>query len=148
LTAVRRRHSLAHRLSVTRGSLNITIVSFTYPQQGTPYSTSIMRRLHSGLLAFQCFSHWFVTVFTDSFKLMSLTDYCLQRVQFHCMLYVTDSPCFLSQNTLKSSIMFISDIYKQYNEVDDLEVAILFVFGARSSHFRFGTQPIYRLEHR
>jgi len=62
----------------------------------------------------QQFSHWFATMFTDSLKLMSLTNYCLQRVQFYCMLYVNDSPYSLSQNMLKSSIMFISHIYKQY----------------------------------
>ena len=101
-------------------------------------SLQCCKMFHSGT---QQFTHGFSTLFTDSLKLMSLTNYCLQRVQFYCMLYVTDSPYSVSQNTLNSSIMFISHIYKQYNEVDDHEVAILVFFGARSPHFRFWTQP-------
>jgi len=91
-------------------------------------SLQCCKMFHSGT---QQFTHGF----TDSLKLMSLTNYCLQRVQCYCVLYVTYSPYSLSQNTLKSSIMFISHTYKQYNEVDDYE-------GARSPHFRFWTQPI------
>jgi len=74
----------------------------------------------------QQFSQIFATIITELFHSACLF-YCLQHVQlsFNCMLYVGESPCSLSQNTLNSSIMFISHIYKQRYEVDDHEVAIL-----------------------
>ena len=110
----------------------------------TCYGSSLdsLGNVHSVYSVAKCSIQLFSSSLTD--LLQCLFYYCLQRVQFwfYCIRYIADSPYSLSQNTLKSSIMFMSHIYKQYHEVDDYEVAILVVFGARSPHFRFWTQPI------